>query len=136
MRRVAVLLSVVILSACAVSGDEGSSTTSTAPGGPDTTAGPETTTTQPEETTTVPTAPASTVEEAVTLLAAHLRVDVEEIGVVKAEAVTWPDSSLGCPEPGELYTQALVDGSQVVLRHGDRMYDYHAGSDGVPYAQW
>ena len=31
--------------------------------------------------------------------------------VVDARAVTWPDSSLGCPEPGMMYTQVLVDGT-------------------------
>jgi hypothetical protein len=27
--------------------------------------------------------------------------------VVSAKAVTWSDGSLGCPEPGKLYTQAF-----------------------------
>jgi hypothetical protein len=35
--------------------------------------------------------------------------------VVQAEAVTWPDGALGCPEPGIVYTQALVPGYWVVV---------------------
>ena len=42
------------------------------------------------------------------------------IEVVTAEQVTWPDGSLGCPEPGQSYTQALVDGYQVVVDAGRR----------------
>ena len=63
-------------------------------------------------------------------LARRLDIDEGQIEVVRAEAVTWPDGSMGCPKEGESYTQAFVDGSQVVLRVDDRMYDYHAGEDG------
>jgi hypothetical protein len=77
---------------------------------------------------------ASGVQEAAAAdLAGRLGVDRAAIEVMVAEPVTWPDGSLGCPQPGRLYTQALVDGYRVVLRAGDRVYDYHAGSDGVPF---
>lgn len=48
--------------------------------------------------------------------------------VVTAEAVTWRDGSLGCPEPGMAYTQALVDGYQVVVDVGGQRYDYRVGA--------
>src|SRR5690606_24330853 len=32
-----------------------------------------------------------------------------EIVVIQDQAVVWPDGSLGCPKPGMMYTQALVD---------------------------
>ena len=48
--------------------------------------------------------------------------------VVTAEAVTWNDGSLGCPEAGQAYTQALVDGYQVILEVGGERYDYRVGS--------
>jgi hypothetical protein len=66
-------------------------------------------------------------------LAERLGVEPEEIEVVTAERVTWPDGSLGCPEPGMSYTQALVEGSKVVLGHGERVYLYHAGTDEQPF---
>lgn len=52
--------------------------------------------------------------------------------VISAEAVTWPDGSLGCPEPGRLYTQALVSGYRVIIRAGTARLDYHAGLRGEP----
>ena len=48
--------------------------------------------------------------------------------VVSAEAVTWSDGSLGCPEAGQAYTQALVDGYQVILEVDGERYDYRVGS--------
>jgi hypothetical protein len=57
-------------------------------------------------------------------------VPAGEIEVVQAEQVTWPDGSLGCPEPGQMYTQALVDGYQVVLDAGGEELDYRVGSGG------
>jgi len=66
-------------------------------------------------------------------LAARLQIDLAAIEIVAAERVTWPDGSLGCPQPGELYTQALVDGFRVVLGHSSRVYLYHAGSDALPF---
>jgi hypothetical protein len=61
-------------------------------------------------------------------LSRKLKVPAEEIEVVREEAVTWSDGSLGCPEPDTSYTQALVEGSKVVLAHGDRYYDYRSGT--------
>jgi hypothetical protein len=66
-------------------------------------------------------------------LAEHLGVPAGSIEVVSAEEVTWPDGSLGCPEPGMSYTQALVEGSKVVLQHEDRVFVYHAGDDDQPF---
>ena len=66
-------------------------------------------------------------------LARRLRVDPEELEVVSVEEVTWPDGSLGCPEPGMTYTEALVEGSKVVLGHDERVYVYHAGDDDQPF---
>jgi hypothetical protein len=51
---------------------------------------------------------------------------VENISVIQAQAVVWNDGSLGCPQPGVMYTQALVPGFQVVLEADGQRYDYHA----------
>ena len=57
-------------------------------------------------------------------------VDIGAIRVVTAEAVTWSDGSLGCPQPGQVYTQALVPGFRVVLEvEGEEMH-YHASQSG------
>ncbi|MCL7452543.1 MAG: hypothetical protein M8467_05800 [Anaerolineae bacterium] len=54
----------------------------------------------------------------------------EEFTVVRAEAVVWNDGSLGCPQPGMMYTQAQVDGYWVVLEAGEQQYDYRANDRG------
>jgi hypothetical protein len=50
--------------------------------------------------------------------------------VESAEAVTWADGSLGCPQPGMNYTMALVPGFRVRVRAGERLLDYHASRRG------
>ena len=50
--------------------------------------------------------------------------------VVRAEAVEWNDGSLGCPEPGMMYTQALVTGYHVVLAAEGAELDYRATDQG------
>jgi hypothetical protein len=54
--------------------------------------------------------------QAVADLADQLGVDPTSIEVIVDEQVTWRNGSLGCPEPGMVYTQALVDGYRIVLR--------------------
>lgn len=75
---------------------------------------------------------AGVVDAAVADLSSRLVVAPESIEVVRADRVTWPDGSLGCPQPGQAYTQALIDGFRVILGHEGRVFDYHAGSDAEP----
>jgi hypothetical protein len=63
-------------------------------------------------------------------LAAQASVQREAIQVVRAEAVVWNDGSLGCPQPGLMYTQALVEGYRVVLEVDGESYAYHANDRG------
>lgn len=56
--------------------------------------------------------------------------DLADIEVIRGEAITWPDGSLGCPEPGMMYTQALVDGYQIVVSDGTTELDYRVGNGG------
>ena len=78
---------------------------------------------------------ADIVSLAVADLAGRLQIDEGQIEVIKAEQVTWPDGSIGCPQPGVMYTMALVEGAQVILAvdNRSRVFDYHAGSDGQPF---
>jgi hypothetical protein len=59
------------------------------------------------------------------------RVPGAAIEVASAESVTWRDGSLGCPQPGMLYTQALVPGWRIRLRAGGEWLDYHAATSGA-----
>ena len=56
--------------------------------------------------------------------------DAAALEVVQAEAKRWSSGALGCPEPGQMYTQALVDGYQIVVAYGDDRFDYRANADG------
>lgn len=56
--------------------------------------------------------------------------DRSDMTVLRAESVIWADGSLGCPEPGVMYTQATVDGYWVELVVGERTLDYRLSADG------
>jgi len=101
-----------LIVACATSGDASPSPTSSA-GLPD--SGPV-----PGDMFAAMVAEAATVAD----------VDESAVQVVRAEAVTWRDGSMGCPEPGMMYTQALVPGYKVVLSAGGGEYHFHANRSG------
>jgi hypothetical protein len=94
----------------------------------------ETPTAQPAQENTVsddagtsPSGRTGVSADAVRDLSRRLDLTPEQITVVSAEEVTWRDGSLGCPQPGMMYTQALTDGSRVVLEAAGKRYEYHAG---------
>ena len=60
-------------------------------------------------------------------------VSEDAIAVLVAETVTWPDGSLGCPEPGMTYTQALVDGYRIDLEVGGARVTYHGALGSPPF---
>lgn len=78
--------------------------------------------------------PQEMLDELVQQASADTGISEDEITAVTAEAVTWSDGSLGCPEPGMSYTQALVPGYRVVLDVAGEEIHYHAGSDGEFFA--
>lgn len=63
--------------------------------------------------------------QAIADLANKADADPADIEVVANDQVTWRDGSLGCPEPGMMYTQALVDGYRIVLRVSGTDFFYH-----------
>lgn len=74
------------------------------------------------------------VQAAIQDLADRRSVPVENVAVVGYAEVTWSDGSLGCPQPGMVYSQALVDGQQLILRVEGAEQDlasYHAGRGGT-----
>lgn len=74
--------------------------------------------------------PLELLEAAVTDAAERAGVGAAAVSVVSAEAVTWRDGSLGCPEPGMMYTQALVPGFRVVLEAGGEELHFHGAHAG------
>lgn len=53
-----------------------------------------------------------------------------DVTVIQAEAVEWPDGSLGCPKPGEAYLQVITPGYKVVLELAGKQHDYRANERG------
>lgn len=138
-RKIRLVLAVgaIVLAACGEAGEPAGTTLA------------DVTTTSEQTTTTIPptvestmpeippsnpdSAPETVVEKAILDLVARTGVSPESVTIVGAEAKTWSDGSLGCPQPGMSYTQALVDGSRVLLEADGRLYAYHAGSEGEPF---
>ena len=58
-------------------------------------------------------------------LSTRLSLDQDLIHVLSTKPAVWPDNSLGCPSPGEVYTQQMVTGYQVWLEANDQIYIYH-----------
>jgi hypothetical protein len=57
--------------------------------------------------------------------ATRLNVPEETVEIVAVEQETWSDTSLDCPQPGEIYAQVLTDGYLVVVAVGNRELEYH-----------
>jgi hypothetical protein len=70
------------------------------------------------------------VQSAIADLSQRTGVAADSIEVLKAEHVTWSDGSIGCPQPGLSYTQALIEGARVILKIGDQLFFYHSRDGG------
>lgn len=68
--------------------------------------------------------PASVVDPVVAEIARLANVPIDQVIVKSAEAVTFPDGGLGCPVPGMVYIQVLVDGFKIVAEAGGTTYDF------------
>lgn len=66
-------------------------------------------------------------------LADRLSVKVDQIKLLEVREVTWPDSSLGCPQPGTDYNQVPQDGLLIRLGAEGRMYFYHQSGNQTPF---
>jgi hypothetical protein len=73
------------------------------------------------------------VESALQDAARRTQRDATQLRVTLAEAVTWPDGSLGCPQPDRQYAQMLVDGYRIRILAGTTTLEYHASVRGQPF---
>ena len=67
------------------------------------------------------------VRAATDVVSAKLGVPAGDLQVVNVTEATWRDSSLGCPEPGHVYTPSLVGGFKVTLQGGRARYEVRTG---------
>ena len=130
MHRVSVMMAAaaatVLLVACGNESQE-------AGGGPSMTPSSAQTPGPTPRPTDPPTLPADPVGQAKAALAGHLGVDESQVTVVSSDEVTWRDGSLGCPEPGMFYTQALIPGTRTILEVAGKRYHYHSGGHRAPF---
>jgi len=63
--------------------------------------------------------------------ASHLGVIPSDLHVGQVEAHQWPDSSLGCPKPGLLYSQIVTPGFLIVISSSSgKQLEYHTDARG------
>jgi len=67
--------------------------------------------------------------KAVADLSRRLAVAPAAIHVAGIEPHTWPDTSLGLPEPGKAYAQVETRGYIVTLECARQIYTYHVAGD-------
>lgn len=60
-------------------------------------------------------------------------LSAEDLTVLSAAAVTWPDGSLGCPEPGMIYTQQLVEGYRILVATPNGEVAFHGANGDTPF---
>jgi hypothetical protein len=75
-------------------------------------------------------APPAIVDVVVADAAARLQVDPSEVQVMRWERVAWPDSSLGCPQPGGVYLQVITPGWLVMVEAAGQTLEYHTDEAG------
>jgi len=70
-------------------------------------------------------------QRAIEWLAEREGVTKDQISVTLVEAVDWPDSCLGCKEPGIYCLTVIVPGYRVTLRIGETSYEVRTDRGGV-----
>ena len=69
------------------------------------------------------------IEKAREDLAKRLSISLDLVTIVDARDVTWPNSSMGCPQPGMVYADVLTPGYLIILHATDQDFEYHAGKN-------
>lgn len=70
------------------------------------------------------------VQAAVKLVAERQEVAVEAVSVIRADAVEWRNSCLGCQAPGQMCLTVITPGYLIVLESGGETVEVHTDSTG------
>jgi hypothetical protein len=84
----------------------------------------------PSPVVSVPAVARKAIGPAQTDLAKRLNVPLDQVQLVSAEAVDWPDASLGCPQPDMMYAQVITPGFKLTFRVNGQQYTYHGDNSG------
>lgn|GEM_PF-996464 len=63
-------------------------------------------------------------------LARAARTDADDAALVTISAQEWPDTALGCPQPGMMYQQVITLGYLVLLNARGKTYRVHTDTSG------
>lgn len=83
----------------------------------------------PTDSPSTPPGMESLIEKAREDLAERLLIDTSQISLLEAREVTWPNASLGCPQPGMAYADVLTPGYLIILKANDLAFEYHASRE-------
>lgn len=64
-------------------------------------------------------------------IAAQLDLSTRRIQLVNMSAISWSDTSLGCPQEEQNYNEADIAGYRIVVNVGDINYIFHSDSVGI-----
>ncbi len=70
------------------------------------------------------------VDAAIRDAAPRLGTDISQVRVERVEQREWPNSGLGCPQPGMMYAQVITPGYLVIVASGGRRLEYHTDARG------
>lgn len=62
-------------------------------------------------------------------LAQSLDLPTRRLVLREAQAFAWPDTSLGCPLPGQTYEAVVLNGYRFAFQVGDTIYAFHTDSE-------
>ncbi|MFT3860382.1 hypothetical protein [Micropruina sp.] len=126
MRRIGFIAALLLLSAC----------TATTPDARPSNPATRFQTTEPLPSVSAPSGVPTALSEA---RLSAIRDDLSKRGkasdplrVISAHSVTFSDGSLGCPQPGQQYPQAQVNGMRVLVEVAGTRYDYRFGRTDSP----
>lgn len=128
------LAPVLVLVATVLAGCAGGSSPTGEPSptsGPSPTAGPSPTSSV-SPTPGSDAVPSAVVDQVVAAATDRTGVPPAQVEVLRAVAVEWPSSALGCPEEGQMYTQVITPGYWVVVEAGGEQLDYRMAQQGEP----
>lgn len=78
----------------------------------------------------VPPEASQAVDAALQDAAGHLSVSRDQLQVSQVASQQWNDASLGCPQPGQLYSQIVTPGFLVMITSGSHQLEYHTDTRG------
>ena len=70
------------------------------------------------------------IEKAIADLAQRLSIPISQIEAIETKEATWPDTSLGCPQPDTVYAQIPTPGYLITLEYAGNKYEYHVDIHG------